>query len=109
MRNVEYDTQMLRDVDLSEYVADPEGSKDILALLYFYYHVLGCMVMHGVEIQGFSIKLRGARVLLVIQGQRGDEAIVSYVTDKHAVACMRTWCRLLLEDRVPWHKDRYRT
>jgi hypothetical protein len=104
----ENDLALLSQFDLASELEEPETRRDLLSMYYFVTRLLFTPVDPEWTFQGCSFSQRGHMVLLVVKATHEDTPYVAFVTEQNTTRCMRVFARQWLEQRVSWHKDKYR-
>lgn len=103
------DLELLKEFDLRSKLDDPQELRDQTAWWYFSSIMIHTAVKSGWGFDGCSFSQRGPRCLLVMKATHDELPYVAFVTEQNPTACVVTFCRMWLEERVPWHKDKYRS
>lgn len=102
------DIELLRDFNLLERLDDQRTLADMTAWFYFQEKVIHSNVKPGWSFDGCSFSQRGLNVMLVMKATHEDTPYVAFITEQTTTGCVRTFCRLWLEERVEWYPDKYR-
>jgi hypothetical protein len=100
---------MLREVTFDSIEQDEELEREIRALYFFFYDVLMRGPNFERSIEGCSFSQRGLNTLMVLKGTCEGIPQVAYVTEKFPIGCVVTAGRLLLDGRMKWHLDKFRS
>lgn len=104
----ERDIELLKNFAWEDLVEDPKWRAEQLAYHYFFWTLLFLESQKSVTIDGCSFSQRGRAFLLVVRATIKGIPQVAYTTEKSPTGCVRTFCRAFLEERVKWHKDKFR-
>lgn len=102
------DLEQLQAVKESWPPQDEAWRAEQLAYHYFFWELLWGPTKNGRSIEGCSFSQRGTHAMLVVRSTFDGLPQVAYTTEKNPTACVRTFCRMYLEGRVQWHKDKFR-
>lgn len=103
-----HDLELLKKVDVVARLDDEDFLRATLAWSYFASIVIHTNVKVGWSFDGCSFSQRGQMVLLVVKATHEDTPYVAFTTERTTTGCVVSFCRRWLEERVEWHKDKYR-